>query len=629
MTENRYDVVIVGAGIAGAILTKTLSNAGKRVLVLEAGLQPGMDLQGNEAYLNYQKNLDRFYLSDAKVPNSPYLNIKDAPSPNVLDLKPIDPGTTLTNGYFVQNGPLPFASDYNRNAGGTTLHWLGTCLRMLPNDFKLKTTYGQGVDWPISYEELKPYYEMAEREIGVAGDVSAQRYPNMGNNFWGHDYVLPMKGIPQSYLDHKLIEGMGEMSVRVGNDSYPMKAISTPQGRNSIPNPKYNRGVPEWHSDRQQLVQDTSGPASYQPVGSIWDPYTGQRCEGNASCVPICPVQAKYNALKTFKSAKRENVTVITQAVVSELKIDPETNRITGVTYKRYTDPDSPEHTTETVSGTIVVLAAHSVENAKILLGSGACRTSDQVGRNLMDHAVFLTWGLMPEKVYPYRGPGSTSNIPTFRDGKFREDFSAFILPIDNWGFAWPTFAPGSNLTQALSQMNMFGKQLRNYLADSIPRQLLLHFECEQVPLASNRVKIEREYTDQIGNFRPVIEYDVSDYTRKAFEVATSITNQIFAAVGIQNFTQYKPSDADYLKYNGTGYSFNGAGHLVGTHRMGFTKDDSVVNREQRTWDHENLYLVGCGNMPTIGTSNPTLTMSALAFWAAENILKQLLKSGN
>jgi choline dehydrogenase-like flavoprotein len=99
--------------------------------------------------------------------------------------------------------------------------------------------------------------------------------------------------------------------------------------------------------------------------------------------------------------------------------------------------------------------------------------------------------------------------------------------------------------------------------------------------------------------------------------------------VGIQNFTQYKPSDADYLKYNGTGYSFNGAGHLVGTHRMGFTKDDSVVNREQRTWDHENLYLVGCGNMPTIGTSNPTLTMSALAFWAAENILKQLLKSGN
>jgi choline dehydrogenase-like flavoprotein len=126
-----------------------------------------------------------------------------------------------------------------------------------------------------------------------------------------------------------------------------------------------------------------------------------------------------------------------------------------------------------------------------------------------------------------------------------------------------------------------------------------------------------------------VIEYSVSDYTRKSFEVGTNITNQIFARIGIQNCSQYDPSSPDYLKYNGTGYAFYGAGHLVGTHRMGSSKRDSVVNREQRAWDHENLYLVGCGNMPTIGTSNPTLTMSALAFWAAENILKQLHKSGS
>ena len=106
--------------------------------------------------------------------------------------------------------------------------------------------------------------------------------------------------------------------------------------------------------------------------------------------------------------------------------------------------------------------------------------------------------------------------------------------------------------------------------------------------------------------------------------MATNITNQIFAKVGIENFTQYDPTSPDYLIYNGVGYTFSGAGHLVGTHRMGFDKYDSVINRDQRTWDHENLYLVGCGNMPTIGTSNPTLTMSALAFLAAENILKDL-----
>ena len=92
----------------------------------------------------------------------------------------------------------------------------------------------------------------------------------------------------------------------------------------------------------------------------------------------------------------------------------------------------------------------------------------------------------------------------------------------------------------------------------------------------------------------------------------------------MQDYTQYNPTDSNYVTYNGVGYSYQGAGHLVGTHRMGSSPHDSVVNREQRTWDHPNLYLVGCGNMTTLGTSNPTLTLAALTFWAAENIIKEL-----
>jgi choline dehydrogenase-like flavoprotein len=61
----------------------------------------------------------------------------------------------------VQTGPMPFSSDYLRAKGGTTLHWLGTCLRMLPNDFRLRSQYRHGVDWPISYQQLRPYYEEA------------------------------------------------------------------------------------------------------------------------------------------------------------------------------------------------------------------------------------------------------------------------------------------------------------------------------------------------------------------------------------------------------------------------------------------------------------------------------------
>ena len=623
MTDKEYDVVIVGAGISGAIVAKTLTQAGHSVLILEAGLDAGMALAGEAAYNNYQGYLNSYYEAQAKVPNAPYPDLPVAPSPNVLSLSQINGTTPNTSGYFVQAGPLPFPSDYARTPGGTTLHWLGTCLRMLPNDFRLKTEYGVAMDWPITYDELKPYYEMAEREIGVSADVEDQRYPNTGENFFGKDYVFPMQKIPESYLDKQFGQEVQGMTVAMGRESLKVDVITTPQGRNSTPNRSYKWSEPHWDSKNKKLELRPTDE-SYQPVGSIWDPYTGQRCEGNASCVPICPVQAKYNALKTIKSAYQSRLEIITQAVASKVEID-QNGRVTGITYQHYHKPNTPEHaTTHTARGKVYVLAAHSVENAKLLLASGIANSSDQVGRNLMDHAVMLTWGLMPQPVYSFRGPGSTSNIPTFRDGDFRKEHSAFITPIDNWGWGWPTGAPDTNLSQAVNQKNLFGKQLRTHLKETLTRQVLLHFECEQLPEASNRVTIDPQYVDLLGNYRPVLHYNVPDYMRAAFATAKNISDQMFARAGIQDYTQYNTTDPNYVVYNGVGYSFNGAGHLVGTHRMGSDRSNSVVNREQRTWDHDNLYLVGCGNMTTLGTSNPTLTMAALTFWAAENIIKQL-----
>jgi choline dehydrogenase-like flavoprotein len=623
MTAQQYDVVIVGAGVGGAIVAKTLSQAGYRVLLLEAGLAVGMAADESTAYTSYQDYLQTYYLANAKVPNAPYPNLTNAPSPNVLDITKVSPGKPDTNGYFVQQGPLPFASDYTRAPGGTTLHWLGTCLRMLPNDFRLRSQYGHAVDWPISYQDLKPYYEMAEQEIGVSAEVSEQCYPGTSPDFFGTDYVYPMQKIPQSYLDQQFTTGLDGMNIGLNGSNYTIQVTSTPQGRNSNPNSSYRRSAAVWQADKQSLTQTTTA-LPYQPVGATWDPYTGERCEGNSSCVPICPVQAKYNALKTIRSANRDNLDIITQAVASKIDIDSDSGRVTGIVYKKYLDPQSSQYETYTAVGKIYVLASHSIENAKILLASDAARTSDQVGRNLMDHMVMLTWGLMPTAIGGYRGPGSTSNIPTFRDGQFRNDHAAFIMPIDNWGWGWPAGSPNSDIADAVNNKNLFGQQLQQYLYQRVSRQFNLHFEVEQLPEATNRVVIDSQYRDALGNYRPVLQYDVSDYTRKAMAVARGISQQIFARLGVEDFTTYDPNSPDYVVYDGVGYAFFGAGHLVGTHRMGSSPQDSVVNREQQTWDHENLYLVGCGNMPTLGTSNPTLTLAALAFSAAENILKKL-----
>ena len=659
----EYDVVIVGSGIAGCVMAKTLTQAGKNVLLLEAGLQAGINLDKNGNFLNYMDYLETFYKADIKVPNSPYPNLPDARSVDVSDIVvPLSPSTgPTTKGYLVQAGPLAFASDCYRGPGGTTLHWLGSTPRLLPNDLKMKTLYGVGVDWPFDYEVLRPFYEMAELEIGVAGSVADQSGPDVKKDInYSKGYVFPMEMIPKSYLDFTFQDMVDKNvnPVSINGKQYDITFVPTPQGRNSIPNKDYPYRDIKWDDEKKKLVftkdeywdsnknkflpADPDSKYEYLPVGANWDPNTGQRCEGNASCVPICPVQAKYNALKTLRKADQSKLHIQSQSVVSEVLIDDAGN-VTGLKYKTYPSADaSKKYDTKIAKGKIYVLAASAFENAKILLASPVVTVnnvpqispitsnpytvgnySDQVGRNIMDHLCLLTWGLLPKKGYPYRGPGATSNMPTFRDGDFRKEHAAWICPVDNWGWAWPVFSPGSDLANALAG-KMFGKALRDYLTDVLPRQLLLHYECEQIPEPENRLTINPAYKDVIDNYRPVINYDASDYMRKAFETATELNKQTFDRAGITNKTVYKPTTADYVTYNGVGYNFAGAGHIVGTHRMGKTREDSVVNEHSQAWGHENLFLIGCGNMPTLGTSNPTLTMTALTFKAADAILKVL-----
>ena len=625
MANDEYDVVIVGTGIAGAVLANLLTNAGKRVCMLEAGLHSGINLDSQGAYETYMRYLDGYYTAPAKTPNSPYPNLPDAPSADVLDLAPIPKDRPLTTGYLVQMGPIPFGSDNTRGPGGTTLHWLGTTLRMLPNDFRMKTQYGVGVDWPFSCEDLRPYYEMAEYEIGVSGEVSEQKYP-IDESMFPAGYVFPMKKIPQSYLDGVFLRNIAaRQTVEMNGVPYQLECISTPQGRNSVPNPEYKRTGIRWEPGKKRLVMtQTNERGTYNPVGAVWDPYTGQRCEGNASCVPICPVQAKYNALKTLKKCDPANLTILTQSVASRVIVNPVSKLITAIEYKVYRDPNVGDHEVRTIKGRIFVLAASAIENAKILLASGAANSSDQVGRNLMDHMTLLRWGLTKEPVYPLRGPGSTTNLATFRDGDFRRSHAAWIAPLDNWGWSWPRFSPGTDVVAAVGS-GLFGGKLREAVRKQVTSEFLIHYECEQIPDPECRVTISPEYKDRLGNHRPVIHYRATEYNLKGFEAATEVSAQFFDICKVEDRTSYEADlNPEYVRYKGIGYRIDGAGHIVGTHRCGDNPATSVTDRDMRTWDHENLFLAGCGNMPTIGTSNPTLTMTAMTFKAAEAILRQL-----
>src|SRR6185436_9542136 len=209
---------------------------------------------------------------------------------------------------------------------------------------------------------------------------------------------------------------------------------------------------------------------------------------------------------------------------------------------------------------------------------------------------------------------------------------------------------------------------------DLFSRQWRIGFLVEQTPDPANRVLLSTDlpggasYTDGLGLPRPVIRYDLSDYTKLGFVYAEIFARQVYRKLGARCYTQnpqtqtvtdatgkpirtvanptWFPLDPawrplfealpDELKTpdvtnlpassNGVpeGFQYFGSGHLVGTTVMGSSAADSVVDADHRTWDHRNLFLLGSGVFPTVATANPTLTLAALALKAAAAIGKEL-----
>jgi choline dehydrogenase-like flavoprotein len=591
--DASYDVVIVGAGVNGALSAKRLTQAGLRVLVLEAGPDTAWTFEG------YTRHLNHFYTAWGKGAESAWPPAANVPQPDSADVR-------SGGGYFVQNGPNPYASSYTRLLGGSTLHWLGVSLRMLPEDFQLRTRYGVGRDWPLGYADLEPYYRDAEWEIGVSADVADQTHHGIE---FAPGYEYPMRRIPPSYSDQVLAASVDGMEVALGERRVALTVRSYPAARNSIPRGTYQPvGAVDERGRGQALARDL-----------------GQRCAGNTACTPICPIQAKYHAGKSLAQADQGNLEVLAQAVASRVLVDPVSGLVTGIEYQRYEQPGSPRHTVHTVTARAYVLAAHAVENAKLLLASGLGGARGLVGQGLMDHPALYAWGLSPVPVGAYRGPLSTAGIEDLRGGEFRASHAAFRFDIGNDGWRAPTGAPDRSVAAAVTGQGLFGTRLRRQLESTLPRHVRFSVAVEQLPSPDNRVSIDPRYLDPLGNPRPVIDYHLDDYTLAGMAAATEVYRQVFRRAGIEDCTgaqdgAWFPS----ATYDGAVFHYHGMGHFAGTHAMGNGPEDSVVDTEQRSWEHRNLFVVGSGSFPTMGTSNPTLTMAALTLRTTEHLIKDL-----
>jgi len=465
------DIVIIGSGICGSLIASRLARAGRSVLVLEAGPR----LHRRDIVETYRNAPVKLSLANAKLQGagSPYPNTPYAP--------------TTYGDYLEQNGPVKFNTSYLRLVGGTTWHFGSALWRMLPNEFKPRTLYGRGRDWPIGYDDLERHYGIVEREIGVSG-VDGQDEAGLGGGaFPPRSVPFPMAGLPTTRMFDKIADRL-----LVGGFH------------------------PVW-----------------EPNGRATEPYAGRPvCAGNNACNPICPIGAKYDGSMHADRAEREGATIVENAIVYRIE-DDETGRIVSVSFKR---PDGSEHR---VTGSIFVVAAHAIETPKLLLMSktahspnGIANRSDMVGRNLMDNTGISVTMKTKEDYFPGQGPTELLVYNHRRDGDFRKEASPYKIKVRNT-------TPIAQYADTLLAKGVMGLALDRQIRDMAARTLAWAADFEVMPDPRNRVTLSTRRVDGLGLPVPSLHYDVDDYWNAGTELAMA------------DFTRFAQLlDADIVKTN-------------------------------------------------------------------------------
>lgn len=439
MSESlSADVVVIGAGIAGSLAALKMVKAGATVLMLESGPEIKRDL-AVEAFRNSPFKGD----FTEPFPAQPW-----APQPKFI---PDD------NNYLIQKGPDPYRAQYLRGTGGTTWHWAGQAFRLLPNDMRIRSLYGVGRDWPISYEELEPCYIDAEYQMGVSGDSDLDS---------PRSRPYPLPGIPLPYGFERLKQRLAPLGYEVGIG---------PQARNSIP-------------------------------------FDGRpACCGNNNCMPVCPIDAQYHGGISARKALDAGVKIVANAVVYRIEAD-EKGVIQAV---HYFDRNKTSHR---VTGRQFVLTANGIESPKILLLStserypnGIANSSGMVGRHLMDHPGSSVEFYADEPMWSGRGPMRPGSINNMRDGNFRGQRSALRIDVANT-------SPIRYLTERLIRQGYYGQALNDKLAFQSERFVQLKCLLEMLPDLENRVSLSTSEKDAWGIPRLEVRYRFSKYVHRGYD---------------------------------------------------------------------------------------------------------------
>jgi choline dehydrogenase-like flavoprotein len=562
--EQIYDAIVVGSGATGGWAAKELTEQGLRVLVLEAGRQLDPLKDYTEHAWPYEVE------HRGNVPNTQLYAKRQAVQAkcyacdeygNKFFVDDVD------NPYTTPDGK-PFDWIRGRQVGGRTIMWGRQSYRLSDYDFKAKTHDGYGEDWPISYQDLAPYYDKVEAFIGVSG--TAENLPQLPDG----QFLPGMKMVCGERLLKRAVE-----------KRWPDRRVTI--GRTAI------------------LTRPHNGRAA---------------CHYCGHCERGCTTHSYFSSPGSTlpAAAKTGRLTLQPNAIASHILVDEKTGKARGVAVIDQNTKRAYE-----VFGKIVVLCASTIESTRLLFNSatrqhaaGLGNSSGVLGHYLMDHTyrVFVS-GYAPQTVgYPYNYDDARANgiyIPRFRN--LTDKQAGFIR-----GYGIQGTTARRMLPATIGTIEGFGSEFKRQVREGqAPAPFRLGAFGEMLARKENRVTINKDVNDAWGIPVAHIECTHGDnehaMARDAFEQLQEMAHEAGFEIVAKNMRLANPGLCI---------------HELGTARMGSDAKTSVLSRFNQSWDVKNLFVTDGACFVSTGCQNPTLTMMAVTVRACDYIVDQY-KKGN
>lgn len=554
---QRFDVVVVGSGASGGWAAKRLAEAGVSVAVLDAG----------------RALTDADYREHVPAHQLPYRN---RAADLIRRTRPVQKDcyacTEWNYDWFANDLEEPYTTPdgkpfswqgRTRIVGGRTNVWGRQSYRFGPYDFKAASLDGFGVDWPVTYEEMAPYYDIVEDYVGITGMTE-------------HDPMLP---------DSRYHPPMGLTCAETHVRGVVRKA--------------FNRTL-------------TQGRAA-----NITRPLNGrQPCHYCGPCERGCVTHSYFNAAFTTvaDALATGRCTLIQNAMVHQVLMDPATSKARGVSYI-----DRQTRQVKEVYGRVVVLAAQALESVRILFNSrttqhegGLGNSSGVLGKYLMDH----TWvaGGASAEFPDHAGPRpiNTASRPNglyvirFRNRPGEPAHKEFLR---GYGFQ------GGGSTSFNVALPGFGQAYKSAVLQQDGRTTVSFSGFGEVlAYEQNHVAIDPDVVDAWGI--PVLRISMTwqENELKMIPDMAETAAEMLEAAGGRNIQPYFHLDRV------PGYGI----HEMGIARMGTDPKTSVLDAFQRTHDIGNLFVTDASGFPSGGCQNPTLTIMALTVRATDYMLEQM-----